>query len=64
VRLATNGALSIEVIDDGDGIAPGTLPGVGLGAMQERAAELGGECTVSPLAPAGTRVFALLPLDT
>jgi two-component system, NarL family, sensor kinase len=63
VRFATNGMLSVEIVDDGDGIAPGTRPGVGLGAMHERAAELGGECTVYRLTPAGTRVLALLPLD-
>ena len=63
VLLATNGLLRVEVTDDGDGIAPGTRPGIGLSAMHERAAEIGGECTVSSVAPAGTRVLALLPLD-
>ena len=41
----------------------GTPAGVGLAAMRERAAEIGGECTVDPAEPAGTRVLALLPLD-
>jgi signal transduction histidine kinase len=49
------------VTDDGDGIPAGTRPGVGLTAMRERASEIGGECTVGPADPAGTRVLALLP---
>jgi signal transduction histidine kinase len=63
VRIVTDGLLSVEVTDDGDGIAAGTPPGVGLRAMQERAAEIGGECTISPSDAAGTRVLAMLPLD-
>jgi signal transduction histidine kinase len=38
--------------------------GVGLAAMRERAIEIGGECTVTQAEPNGTRVLALLPLDT
>lgn len=53
--------LEVEIVDDGRGIAPGCHRGVGLSAMQERAAELGGDCVVdSPLA-GGTRVKARLP---
>jgi signal transduction histidine kinase len=63
VRIVTDGLLSGEVTDDGDGIAAGTPTGVRLTAMQERAAEIGGECTISPSDTAGTRVLALLPLD-
>ena len=36
--------------------------GVGLSSMRERAAELGGWCTVETLASGGTRVRAYLPL--
>ena len=63
VRIATDGQLCVEVTDDGDGIAAGQPAGVGLTAMQERAAEIGGKCTISESDPAGTRVLALLPLD-
>jgi signal transduction histidine kinase len=63
VLLATDGLLRVEVTDDGDGIPAGTRPGVGLTAMRERASEIGGECTVGPADPAGTRVLALLPMD-
>ena len=64
VLLAADGQLRVEVTDDGEGIAVGARPGVGLSAMQERAIEVGGRCTVSNVAPAGTRVLALLPLET
>jgi signal transduction histidine kinase len=63
VRIATDGQLCVELTDDGDGIAAGQPLGVGLTAMQERAAEIGGKCTISESDPAGTRVLALLPLD-
>jgi two-component system NarL family sensor kinase len=60
VRLRRNGALELEVIDDGQGLSPGQPAGVGMTAMRERATELGGTLTVEPLA-VGTRVSALLP---
>ena len=47
VRVGADGALQVEVVDDGTGIAAGTPPGVGLSAMRERAAEIGGVCTVA-----------------
>jgi signal transduction histidine kinase len=54
--------LRIEVVDDGNGIPTGSHRGFGLSAMEERAAEVGGSCTVAPGAAGGTRVVALLPL--
>lgn len=58
-------ALCIEVVDDGQGASSGGghRPGVGLLGMQERAAELGGSCTVTPGPQGGTRVRVVLPLD-
>ncbi len=53
--------LTVVVRDDGVGIDPDARRGVGLGSMRERAAELGGWCTVAPAA-AGTEVVAVLPL--
>jgi two-component system NarL family sensor kinase len=64
VLLAADGQLRVEITDDGRGIPADGRPGVGLAAMQERAAEVGGRCTVSAVAPSGTRVLALLPLET
>jgi signal transduction histidine kinase len=53
--------LCLEVRDDGRGLPAEVRSGVGLHAMQERAAELGGVCTVES-APGGTVVLAQLPL--
>ncbi|MFE6052602.1 sensor histidine kinase [Kitasatospora sp. NPDC056446] len=56
------GKLELVVEDDGQG--PGRSgpahPGVGLRSMSERAAEVGGSCTVDDLG-GGTRVHAVLP---
>ena len=63
VQVAADDGLRLEIVDDGAGIADGTPPGVGLTAMRERAAEVGGLCTVVPAGAHGTRVLAVLPLD-
>ena len=55
--------LRLEIRDDGVGIAEGTRSGVGIAAMRERAAEIGGQCRVDMNGSAGTRVVALLPLE-
>jgi signal transduction histidine kinase len=58
------GALSVEVEDDGRGIRDDDSAGVGMISMRERTEELGGWCTVKPLAGGGTLVRALLPFRT
>jgi signal transduction histidine kinase len=63
VQVAADGALRLEVVDDGSGIDEDALPGVGMAAMRERAAEVGGSCTVAPADGRGTRVLAVLPLE-
>jgi signal transduction histidine kinase len=55
-------ALRLEVVDDGVGLEEARGRGVGLAAMSERAAELGGTCSVSSPSQGGTAVVALLPL--
>lgn len=55
--------LVVEVLDDGDGIPEHRGAGVGLHSMRERAAELGGACTIERRQPAGTRVTARLPVS-
>jgi signal transduction histidine kinase len=60
VRLSRGPSLEVEVLDDGLGL-DGQPSGVGLTAMRERAAELGGTCRIESLAP-GTRVLARLPI--
>ena len=64
VRVALDeaaAALRVEIVDDGQGIGEERGTGVGLSSMRERAAELGGWCTVEALASGGTRVHAYLP---
>lgn len=56
------GALVVTVADDGVGIDPHAAAGVGLVSLRERAAELGGRCSVSCPASGGTVVRAVLPV--
>lgn len=56
-------ALELEVTDDGVGLGAGATPGIGLVSMRERAAEVGGSCTIESARGGGTRVFARLPLN-
>ncbi|REE95599.1 histidine kinase/DNA gyrase B/HSP90-like ATPase [Thermomonospora umbrina] len=68
LRRETHG-LTLVVADDGVGLpmtADGRVPraGVGLGSMRERAAELGGSCTIGPRPGGGTEVVARLPLSS
>jgi signal transduction histidine kinase len=61
VRLDRGRTLTIEIRDDGRGIAAGVPAGVGLTAMQERANELGGQLSITSTS-AGTTVSAMLPI--
>jgi len=60
-RLSGNGELQIDITDNGVGLPKGLHSGVGTRSMQERAAELGGECTIHSGASGGTKVIARLP---
>ena len=61
VRLAVQpDAVLLRIADDGSGIGQGRN-GVGLQAMQERAAELGGVCEITSTPGDGTIVEARLP---
>ena len=62
IRLWLNGALYLEVRDDGRGLPPSPQAGVGLVSMRERAAELGGTCVVDSVPGGGTSVLARLPI--
>ncbi len=55
-------ALEIVVRDDGIGISANGNSGVGLFSMRERANELGGTFTITPLPEGGTQVQASLPI--
>ena len=62
VTIAVDDRLRLTVIDDGDGLPLGWRMGVGTASMRERAAELGGACTIARDAAGGTRVDADIPL--
>jgi signal transduction histidine kinase len=56
--------LHLSIHDDGRGFASSNRAGVGFAAMRERAAELGGTCTIVGDPGQGTVVTAVLPLNT
>jgi two-component system NarL family sensor kinase len=63
VRISTDdGALCVEITDDGRGLPTAYRAGVGINSMRGRATELGGTCDIVPHQPRGTRVRATLPL--
>lgn len=63
VHVAVNGeTVRVQVEDNGFGIHPTARRGEGLYSMKERAAELGGICTVETLISGGTLVTADLPI--
>lgn len=62
VRLWSDGALHVDVSDDGAPANGQWRTGVGLTVMHERAAELGGRCEALAT-PAGGRVCARLPVE-
>ncbi|MFE7767368.1 ATP-binding protein [Streptomyces sp. NPDC057438] len=54
-------SLLLTITDNGCGLPVPLRPGVGLGSMRERAAEIGGDCSVRTRSEGGTEVVALLP---
>ncbi len=58
------GKVTLEIMDDGIGLDPEIVTakgGLGLSAMEERAAELGGQLTVENAPQGGTRVLVEVP---
>lgn len=53
--------LRLEISDDGVGLPTPVQAGVGLTSMRERAAELGGTCSITSAGNGGTQVCARLP---
>jgi signal transduction histidine kinase len=64
IRLSVAECIELEVRDDGRGVPDGSTAGFGLVSMRDRAAEIGGECTIRAADPAGTCVRARLPLSS
>jgi signal transduction histidine kinase len=63
IHLSLDEMLSLEICDDGVGLASEYHAGVGMRSMHERATELGGTCVVEPVPTGGTRVLARLPVS-
>jgi len=55
-------SLVVDIGDDGRGLPEELRAGVGLSSMRERAAEVGGTCTITSPRGAGAHVHAVLPL--
>ncbi|WP_179232695.1 GAF domain-containing sensor histidine kinase [Paenibacillus rigui] len=69
LHVSSSHQLVVEVTDNGTGPHPShtqLLPGkggIGLVSIRERAAELGGHCTMERVESGGTRVLAVLPIS-
>lgn len=64
IRISVADVFAVEVGDDGQGLSNGRPPGIGLSSMRERAAEVGGTCSVDTGPDGGTVVLARLPLPS
>jgi signal transduction histidine kinase len=62
VRVCVDDQLTIEVIDDGCGILQDNQRRSGLANMRRRAAQVGGECSITVGPESGTRVYWTAPL--
>jgi signal transduction histidine kinase len=63
IRLTPSAeVLTLEVLDDGTGLPANFRPGVGVSAMRERAAELGGSCLITTRPTGGVQALVQLPL--
>jgi len=60
--ILDDASLLLEVSDDGKGLSTKARSGIGTASMRERAAELGGKCTLENISSGGTRVRARLPV--
>jgi two-component system, NarL family, sensor kinase len=58
------GHYTLQITDDGRGIPADYRVGVGLSSMRERAAELGGSCTIESPKGGGTLVKTTLPISS
>lgn len=63
VRVEVDGSFELTVSDNGHGTDRTTTRGMGWTSMRERAAELGGSCTITSRPEGGLVVRAVLPLS-
>src|SRR5262249_38669913 len=56
-------ALRLSVHDDGGGIAPGTVPGMGWSGMEERVRALGGRFSLMSEPGGGPRLEVVIPFE-
>ena len=56
--------IDVTIVDDGIGLTDGRVAGIGLTAMRERAAELGGRVQVSEVVPHGTSISVRIPASS
>jgi two-component system NarL family sensor kinase len=63
VRVSVDGALYLEISDNGIGLPVAYQAGVGIRSMRERAAELGGHVSIEP-GTTGTLIRATIPLES
>jgi signal transduction histidine kinase len=63
VRICADDQLTVEVIDDGCGIPQDNQRRSGLANMQRRAAQVGGDCSITAAPGGGTRVCWTAPLS-
>jgi signal transduction histidine kinase len=61
IHLSRTEDLEVRIVDDGDGISPNVVPGVGLASMRKRCEDLGGQFIITSLSP-GTEIMARFPL--
>lgn len=64
VEVSVDSAVHVEISDNGRGLPAGYRAGVGILSMRERAAELGGLCSVERGALVGTLIRATIPLES
>lgn len=62
VSIELDSAFALTVADNGRGVNQNTAQGMGWTSMRQRAAELGGSCTISSPAEGGLVMRAVLPL--
>jgi signal transduction histidine kinase len=63
VRICADDQLVIEVIDDGCGIPQHNQRRSGLANMERRAAQVGGDCSITAAPGGGTRLYWTAPLS-